>query len=1052
MYSLLSMASQKTPRIFSFFMTKALLFTTLLTGSAVSAYSGAFSIDAPSSVTEGSGENMIFKVTLTAFPSNDCKSNQTYTVNFATTNSGTATAGVDFNITNQSLSIQPASNFNSGVCGSVNVVVPINNDAISEGDESVVAQLSSPSANATLLISTNAGVIIDDDTNLTISINDTGVSEQDVDVNATINIVLNKPAPSGGLTLDYATSNGTATSPADYIASTGTITIPENNTTYPLKITIKGDDINETSEKFYIIISNASTGTIVDNNGTITIFDDDALTSQCSPYVGLITLNEYQNNPHYFDTSRQKIMGNYVELKYIDQLVKQYIDINKWKVSVYSNAGAQEILWKDRDTACTDPYYEVFQYNSNVMGSIGYVVLTDELGREVDVLNIDNSNHYTPKCTSFAYDTDFPSALPQNKEIFRYPDGTGDWSDVGLGANSEGSRCLYVPSNGYDLVYTQFDAIDLDETIPAVVTSEASVPLKTKIVNKPFSVNILSLETDIAGSIGTLKPINQTIKVYFANGNGGSLLDPTGYSVTFNNDSKSLLGNILHTKANKRAKFLFEYCQDSTGTLYNWDQCFGAVNNDWRRRSFSRNTFAIRPNDFNSTITANQIFIAEHNSSITFNANQYNGAGSTDYNESMGSTFAVDINISDGSKVCAAPSITINPNVVFADGIITNNYSFGNIGDFNLSIHERNGNEYAYVDQSDTNDALRLITPYEQQIKVIPALFQIDGNFTNAGNNFTYLSNFEAFPNSADRNMSALLDLNISAKGETNTTIMSNYTSLCYAKDGNLTTTLNAPLIINPATALSKVLWYDRKHNLGSSVPITNATSYLMELNSTQFDSTDTNGTAQVQYLINFDRNVSQSSRPINFRLNAIQHRDSDNVTGARVLNQTTTFYYGRVHAPDYRFSGNSGLATIYYEVSCKDCNITELIDFNITGNQSVDAINWYQNAFHSNIEGTSAPSTTSANITVGVPTHATTTTTTISTTVLPNIGKINLNGANWLVHYPTDFTVEFLGSGQWAGSGFVKENQPNATDTNTTVGEYIHKNTPIRSNKRMSW
>ncbi|MDD2382786.1 MAG: hypothetical protein PHN18_01210 [Sulfurospirillaceae bacterium] len=466
----------------------------------------------------------------------------------------------------------------------------------------------------------------------------------------------------------------------------------------------------------------------------------------------------------------------------------------------------------------------------------------------------------------------------------------------------------------------------------------------------------------------------------------------------------------------------------------------------------SRDNFAIRPNDFNSSISANQLFVAEQNNAITFRANQYGGIGTLDYNESMNTSFTVDINISDSNKTCVNPSIQLSPNIVFVNGLVTNNYMFSNVGDFNLSIHDINGSEFALIDADDTPDNTRFITPFVQQIKVIPSTFQIDGNFTNTANNFTYLSNFEAFPNAADRNMSANLDLNISALGALNT-IMSNYTSQCYAQDGNLTATLNSALVINPTTALTKVLWYDNLHSLNGSVPLNGTTSYIMDFNRTQFDSNDANGTAHVNYRINFDRNTTKTVKPILFNLNNVRLTDVNSVTGAKILNQTATFYYGRTHAPDYRFSGvTSGLATIYYEVSCKDCNLSERTAFGITGNESVDAIGWYQNVLHANTMGTAAPSTISANITVGAPTHTVDTTTTITTTTLPNIGKINLNGANWLVHYPTDFTVEFFGSGQWAGSGFVKPNQPSATDTNTTVGEHVHKTAPIRSNRRITW
>ena len=102
-----------------------------------------------------------------------------------------------------------------------------------------------------------------------------------------------------------------------------------------------------------------------------------------------------------------------------------------------------------------------------------------------------------------------------------------------------------------------------------------------------------------------------------------------------------------------------------------------------------------------------------------------------------------------------------------------------------MTIHEISGSEYALVDADDTPDDQRLITPFVRQIKVVPNGFSIDGNFTNGSNGFTYLSNFEAYPTATDRNVSALLDLNISARSATNA-ITTNYTALCYAKDGNI--------------------------------------------------------------------------------------------------------------------------------------------------------------------------------------------------------------------------------------------------------------------------
>lgn len=130
---------------------------------------------------------------------------------------------------------------------------------------------------------------------------------------------------------------------------------------------------------------------------------------------------------------------------------------------------------------------------------------------------------------------------------------------------------------------------------------------------------------------------------------------------------------------------------------------------------------------------------------------------------------------------------------------------------------------------------------------------------------------------------------------------------------------------------------------------------------------------------------------------------------------------------------------------------------FGISGNESVNAVNWYQNALHVNIAGVVNPQPThSADFTTFSTTHTDPIPverfTLSSTPNIPYVDRVNLNSDTWLVHYPTYFTVEFYSSGSWAGAGFVKDNQPNATDTNTTVGEHIHKSAPVKAHKRLNW
>ena len=78
------------------------------------------------------------------------------------------------------------------------------------------------------------------------------------------------------VTVDYATADGTATSPADYTATSGTLTFNPGQTTKTVNVTVNGDTINELDEIYTVGLSNlvnVAPGILI---GTGTIIDDDA--------------------------------------------------------------------------------------------------------------------------------------------------------------------------------------------------------------------------------------------------------------------------------------------------------------------------------------------------------------------------------------------------------------------------------------------------------------------------------------------------------------------------------------------------------------------------------------------------------------------------------------------------------------------------------------------------------------------------------------------------------------------------------------------------------
>ncbi|NJK94960.1 MAG: tandem-95 repeat protein, partial [Bacteroidales bacterium] len=78
------------------------------------------------------------------------------------------------------------------------------------------------------------------------------------------------------ITIDYASSDGSAaTTDNDYVSTSGTLTIPAGSLSGTIQVTVNGDSKFETNETFDVVISNPSSGNIIDNTGTGTITNDD---------------------------------------------------------------------------------------------------------------------------------------------------------------------------------------------------------------------------------------------------------------------------------------------------------------------------------------------------------------------------------------------------------------------------------------------------------------------------------------------------------------------------------------------------------------------------------------------------------------------------------------------------------------------------------------------------------------------------------------------------------------------------------------------------------
>lgn len=89
---------------------------------------------------------------------------------------------------------------------------------------------------------------------------------------------LSGPAPQGGVTVDFTTSDETAKAPGDYTIKSGSVTIPERENVGQVSITVIGDAIDEPDEKVRLALSNVRPNIQVQLTkpvGLATIADDD---------------------------------------------------------------------------------------------------------------------------------------------------------------------------------------------------------------------------------------------------------------------------------------------------------------------------------------------------------------------------------------------------------------------------------------------------------------------------------------------------------------------------------------------------------------------------------------------------------------------------------------------------------------------------------------------------------------------------------------------------------------------------------------------------------
>jgi hypothetical protein len=118
--------------------------------------------------------------------------------------------------------------------------------------------------------------ILDNDAPPEIAPADTSTIEGTI-VGRTLAFPVGLSLPSGKpVTVIYSTAPGTA-GDSDFVATSGMLTIPAGQTVGTIQIQIKQDGLNENNETVFLSLSSPVNATLVDNQATGTILDDDAI-------------------------------------------------------------------------------------------------------------------------------------------------------------------------------------------------------------------------------------------------------------------------------------------------------------------------------------------------------------------------------------------------------------------------------------------------------------------------------------------------------------------------------------------------------------------------------------------------------------------------------------------------------------------------------------------------------------------------------------------------------------------------------------------------------
>ncbi len=193
------------------------------------------------------------------------------TVDYATEDGSATAAGGDYSSRSGTLS-WPAGDLTDRT-----ISVPVANDSAPEGNETFAVRLSNPGGNAVIKAPAVATVTIVDDDVSYLQLSAAQFSVNEPSGPATLTVTRTGPTYAA-VTVDYSTSGGTATSPADFTSTSGSLSWAiGDSSSRTITVPIVDDLLDELTETFTVTLSGASFGAALGapTTATVSILDNE---------------------------------------------------------------------------------------------------------------------------------------------------------------------------------------------------------------------------------------------------------------------------------------------------------------------------------------------------------------------------------------------------------------------------------------------------------------------------------------------------------------------------------------------------------------------------------------------------------------------------------------------------------------------------------------------------------------------------------------------------------------------------------------------------------